>query len=362
MTTSKYDCDTPALLVDLDKMEKNLHRMADFAKECDVKLRPHAKTHKVPEIAKMQVEAGANGICLQKLSEAEVFAKAGFHDIFITNEVVGKQKVDNIASLAGKIRLSIAVDNQENIQELSRACSEAGTELHVLVDIDVGMHRCGVSPKEAPKLANLISSQRNLVFDGVMGYDGHVGGGRTSQERVQLSNDAMDQIALAKSEIKNATGLPIEVTSVGGSISTWTDAKRPEVSEVQPGMYLFNAVNLVEAEVATLDDCALTVLSTVMSRPTEERAIIDAGSKAFHFDHARFPWLVDLDGSDIYSFSEEHANLSLKGKGRNLKLGDKIEAIPYHCCTCINQHDEMIGIRNSKVEKVWKVAARGMMK
>jgi 3-hydroxy-D-aspartate aldolase len=358
----KQDCDTPALLVDLDVMEVNLRRMADFAKECGVNLRPHAKTHKVPELAKMQLEAGAKGIALQKVSEAEVFAEAGFDDIFITNEIVGNQKLDRLARLADKIKLAVAVDNQANIIELSKACSDAGSEISVFVDLDVGMHRCGVEPKEAAKFADIVSKQRGLVFKGVMGYDGHVGRGKTKEERTKLANDAMDLVAIARDEIKRSTGLPIETTSVGGSFSSWTDAKRPEVSEIQPGMYIFNAGNLVEAEVATVADCALTVLSTIMSKPNDQRAIIDAGSKAFQYDQAKFPWLVGLHGSEIYSFSEEHANISLKDGDRNLKVGDKVEAIPYHCCTCLNQHDELIGLRNMKVEKVWKIQARGKMK
>ena len=359
---TKDDCDTPALLVDMDRMERNMRRMADFTKECGVALRPHAKTHKVPEIAMMQLAAGAKGVCVQKLSEAETFAGAGISDIFVTNEVVGEQKMGRLATLAGKIHLAVAVDNDSNVMELSKACSEAGSELYVFVDVDVGLHRCGVQPKEAARLAKLVASQRGLVFSGVMGYDGHVGRGKTREERAKLCNQAMDLIALAKTEIKNNAGLTTEVTSVGGSISTWVDAKRPEVTEVQPGMYMFNAVNLVEAEVATIEDCALTVLSTVMSRPSEDRAILDAGSKAFHFDHARFPLLVGLDDSEVYSFSEEHANVALKGRGRALKVGDRVEAIPYHCCTCINQHDELIGTRGTRVEKVWRIAARGMMK
>ena len=171
----------------------------------------------------------------------------------------------------------------------------------------------------------------------------------------------MDQIAIAQKEVRKA-GHEAKITSVGSSVSTYVDAKRPEITEVQPGMYLFNAINLVEAEVATLDDCALTVLSTIMSKPTEDRAIMDAGSKAFHFDHCAYPWLVGLQGAEVYGFSEEHANVRLSGASRSLKVGDRIQAIPQHCCTCINSHDEMVALRKGRVENVWKVAARGMMK
>ena len=355
------DVDTPSLLVDLDIMERNHRKMVYFTEECGVNLRPHVKTHKVPEIAKMQMELGAKGVCLQKLSEAEVFADHGITDIFVTNEIVGKHKYPRLAALADRIDLRVAIDNFDNAVEISKACKEVGCELRVLVDVDVGLHRCGVSPAEAGILAEKISRLDGLIFTGIMGYDGQAMRGKTKQEREAISNEAMDLISIAQKEVRRE-GHEIEVTSVGSSVSTWTDAKREEVTEVQPGMYLFNAVNLVEAEVATVDDCALTVLATVMSKPTEDRAILDAGSKAFHFDHCTYPWLVGMEGAEIYGFSEEHANVSLEKSSVKLGVGDRVQAIPYHCCTCINQHDEMVALRNGKVEKIWKVAARGMMK
>ena len=354
------DLDTPSLIVDMDILERNQRRMMEFIRECHVNFRPHVKTHKVPEIAKIQLAAGAKGVCLQKLSEAEVFATHGITDIFITNEVVGTHKYPRLARLADQIDLKVAIDNYENAVEISKACSEVGTELKVFVDVDVGMHRCGVLPVEAGVLADKISRLKNLVFTGIMGYDGHVSHGNSKSGQSEMAEEAMDQIAIAQKEIRKA-GLEIQVTSVGSSVSTWTDAKRPEVTEVQPGMYLFNAINLVEAGVATVDDCALTVLSTVMSKPADDRAILDAGSKAFHFDHCKYPWLVGFEDAEIYGFSEEHANVRLKGASRSLKVGDRVKGIPQHCCTCINQHNEMVALRKGKVENVWKVAARGMM-
>ncbi len=355
------DLDTPSLLVDLDIMERNQKRMAYFTEQCKVNLRPHVKTHKVPEIAMMQIEMGAKGVCLQKLSEAEVFADHGIDDIFLTNEIVGKHKYPKLAALADRIDLKIAIDNYDNAVEVSKACSELGSEIKVLVDVDIGLHRCGVPPSEAGILAEKISRLDGLIFKGIMGYDGHAGRGKTKAEREAISNEAMDLIAAAQKEVRRE-GLDVEVTSVGSSVSTWTDAKREEVTEVQPGMYLFNAINLVEAEVATVEDCALTVMSTVMSKPTADRAIIDAGSKAFHFDHCTYPMLVGLEGAEIYGFSEEHGHVSLKESDVVLNVGDKVQAIPYHCCTCINQHEEIVALRNGKVEKIWKIAARGKMK
>ena len=208
------DLDTPSLIVDMDIMERNLRRMANFTRECHVDLRPHVKTHKIPEIAKLQLDGGAKGVCLQRLSEAEVFADHGITDIFITNEVVGNHKYPKPARLADRIHLKVAVDNYDNAVEISKACSEIGTEIKVLVDVDVGLHRCGVLPIEAGDLADKVARLKNLVFTGIMGYDGHAKGGKTKEEREKIPNEAMDQIAIAQKEIKRR-GHEIKVTSVG---------------------------------------------------------------------------------------------------------------------------------------------------
>lgn len=354
--------DTPSLLVELSLMEKNMSRMANFAKECGVKLRPHAKTHKVPEIAKMQLEAGSTGVCLQKLSEAEVFASQGIDDIFITNEVVGAQKLERLARLAKSIHIGVAVDDQNNVKEISKECTNARSEIDLYVEVDVGMHRCGTAtPKQAVELANLISKQRNVVLKGIMGYEGHVAEGKTKEERLKMCNEAMNVVSDTKRGMKER-GLSVEVVSVGSSVSSWINAKHPDVTEIQPGMYLFNDVGLVEKEVATYDDCALTVLSTVMSKPTYTHAVVDAGSKAFNFDQKRFP-RARQDGLEVVKFSEEHGWLELQNgvSSGKISLGDRLEFIPYHCCTCVNQHDEMVGLRGSKVEKTWRILARGRM-
>ncbi len=357
---NKEDLDTPSLLVDLAIMEKNMKRMADFARECGVNLRPHAKTHKVPEIAKLQLEAGSSGVCLQKLSEAEVFASQGIDDIFITNEVVGTKKLERLADLAKKTHLGVAVDDQSNMMEISKACSDAGSEIDLYVEVDVGMHRCGAAtPKQAIELAELISKQKNVILKGLMGYEGHVAEGKTKEERLKICKEAMDVISTTKSGMKDK-GLDVDVVSVGSSVSSWINAKNPDVTEIQPGMYLFNDVGLVEKEVATYDDCALTVLSTVMSKPTDTRAVVDAGSKAFNFDQKRFPKAKGRDGLEVVKFSEEHGWLELS-KNNDVSVGNRLEFIPYHCCTCVNQHEEMIGLRGSRVEKTWKILARGRM-
>ena len=356
------ELDTPVLVVDLERMENNIKRMVDFTRECGVDLRPHVKTHKTPEIARMQLEAGSRGVCLQKVGEVEVFASNGFDDIFLTNEVVVPKKMERLARLADKVRLGVAVDDIDVAKKMGQIFKETGSEADVYVDVDVGMHRCGVAdPTAAANLAVAVSHQEGLVFKGLMGYEGNVNGAKSKEEQVRLANAAMDGIVRAKGAIERA-GMKVESVSVGSTVSTWINAKHPAVTEVQPGMYVFNDHVLVDRGVATWNDCALTVVATVMSRPAPERAIVDAGSKAFNFDTGLFPKALGRDGIKMTHFSEEHGWLELEGEGRNLKIGDRISFVPAHCCTTVNQFEEIHGIRGSTIEKVFPVLARGKMR
>ena len=354
------EVDSPALLVDIDRMRRNIQKMARFAKECGVELRPHVKTHKVPAIARMQLEAGSKGICVQKVSEAEVFAGAGFENVFITNEVVGRQKLVKLVELAERNRISVAVDNEANVHEISNQAKEAGAEIALFVDVDVGMHRCGVRPESAPALANLISRSEGVSLGGIMGYEGHVGGAKNDVERDRLCRASTDSIARAKREMVRS-GISVESVSMGSSVSVWTNAKNPDVTEVQPGMYVFNDGFLMSNKVASPEECALTVLTTVMSTPAPDRAVVDAGSKAFQFDMGHYPSPLERKGLEMIKFSEEHGWLKVSAGAKTPALGERVRFIPYHCCTCVNQHDWMFGFRGEKVETVCRVEARGKM-
>jgi D-serine deaminase-like pyridoxal phosphate-dependent protein len=244
---------------------------------------------------------------------------------------------------------------------MGSAVREAGSELDVYVDVDCGMGRCGVQPDDAAGIADAVERENGLVFKGIMGYEGHVHGGKTKDERLKLAIDAMTAVTRAKKDIEKK-GIGVEVVSVGSSVSTWTVAKDPVATEVQPGMYVFNDAGLVDRQVATVDECALTVLATVMSKPVQERGVVDAGSKAFQWDQGQFPRVFDREGVKMVKFSEEHGWLTLEGEAKKLRVGERLRFIPVHCCTCVNQHDEMIGLRGSKVEKVWPILARGKMK
>jgi D-serine deaminase-like pyridoxal phosphate-dependent protein len=355
------DLDTPSLVADLDRMERNINRMAKFTKECGVKLRPHVKTHKSPEIAKMQLAAGSTGVCLQKVSEVEVFANNGIRDIFLTNEVVVPDKLVRLALVAEKAHIGVAVDNAKVAKVIGKVFREVGSEVDVYADIDVGMGRCGARAEDAPEIAEQVHRQKNLIFKGLMGYEGHVNGKKTKEEQMKASAEAMKGITAAKKGIKKK-GIAVDVVSVGSSVSTWINAKHPDVTEVQPGMYVFNDHVLESRGVATWNDLALTVVATVMSRPAEDRGVVDAGSKCFNFDTGLFPKSFARDGAVVDHFSEEHGWMQLSGPSKKLKIGDRMRLVPAHCCTTVNQHEEIFGIRGTKVDKVFPVLARGKMR
>lgn len=355
------DLDTPSLVLDMDRMERNIRRMADFTKECGVELRPHVKTHKSPDIAKIQLAAGSKGVCLQKVSEVEVFAANGIRDIFLTNEVVVPSKIERLARVAEKTHVGVAVDNLDVIKETGKVFREVGSEVDVYVDVDIGMHRCGVQPQEAAALAAQVSKEKNLVFKGLMGYEGNVNGKKTKKEQIAASKEATDGIVAAKKAIKKK-GIAVDVVSVGSSVSTWINAKHEDVTEVQPGMYAFNDHVLVERGVARWSDLALTLVATVMSKPAEDRAVVDAGSKSFNFDTGLFPKAFEVEGATMEHFSEEHGWLHLTGAAKKLKVGDRMRFVPAHVCTMVNQHEEMYGIRGDRVEKVFPILARGKVR
>ncbi|GBC71915.1 D-threonine aldolase [Candidatus Calditenuaceae archaeon HR02] len=355
----KSEIDTPALIVDVDVMIRNIRDMAKFAKERGLKLRPHVKTHKAPQIAKMQVEEGGNGICVQKLGEAEVMAEYGLDNIFITNEVVGRLKLSRLAKLREKIEVFVAVDHLDNIRDLSNIMRDRGLDLGVYVDVDCGMHRTGVPPEKAPDLAEAITRSEGLYLVGIMAYEGHAGAPLGREERKNLIRKAMEQ-TLFSVKLVERKGIEVNEVSVGSSATVRYSGMFEGITELQPGMYIFNDYYLVEREAATVDTCALHVLTTVMSRPSPDRGVIDAGSKTFHFDMNRYPIAVGVEGVEIVKFSEEHGWLTLKGEAQHrIRLGDRLEFIPYHVCPCVNQFDTLYGLKGDKVQYMWTVAARG---
>lgn len=361
---SVWDLGTPSVVIDLDQMEKNLLDMADFCKHMGVKLRPHSKTHKTPELALRQMELGAVGICTQKVSEAKVMVDNGVRNVFVSNEVVDPEKVKLFAELSEEAAMSICVDSSVGVQNLSNAAKDSGVELNCLVDIDCGMHRCGVRPDEAGKLASLVSSSKGLAFKGIMGYEGYVGGGPRGEWARQVE-EAMGKVSDAKNNIRKA-GLEVENVIVGGTPSAKISATYPDVTEITPGEYIFYDWEHVRSGLVSMNNVALSVICSVISRPEESRAVIDGGLKTFDYDQTEYPNLKNYEKlhAKFTGFSEEHGKLRLEDEmaRSEFQIGRKFEFVPFHVCTCVNLHDMMYYARRGRVKKSLPVLARGMVR
>jgi D-serine deaminase-like pyridoxal phosphate-dependent protein len=350
----RLDIDTPALLIDLDKMEHNIKKMASFFDLQFSNLRPHTKTHKCPVLAHKQLQAGAQGITCAKLSEAEVMAAAGIRDILIANQIVGADKIARLANLARHCDLMVAVESPKNVADLSKAARHAGSTIRILIEVDVGMHRCGVkSPEEAISLARKILDSPGLRFDGIMGYEGHAVMIPELDDRRMACLKSM-QILVGIKEALLKSGIEVKIVSAGGTGTYNIAGSYPGVTEIQAGSYI-----LMDAKYrSVLQDfeSALTILSTVTSRPDKETAILDAGMKAMTFEFG-MPELVGVAGASVSFLSEEHGHLYLEDA--DPQVGEKVELIPSHCCTTINLHDRFYGVRGDRLEAVWAVAGRG---
>ncbi len=351
---SKYDIDTPALLIDIDKMERNVQKMADYFEGRPANLRPHTKTHKCPVLAHKQLKAGAQGITCAKLGEAEVMAQAGIGDILIANQIVGAQKIGRLANLARHCDIMVAVESSANAADLSNAAQAVGSTIRVLIEVDVGMHRCGVkSVEEALALAQVLINSPGLEFEGIMGYEGHVV--LLPEFEVSESNciESM-QVLISVKEILEKNGIEVGIVSAGGTGTYNIAGAYPGITEIQGGSYI--VMDAKYHSVLQDFECALTLLTTVTSRPDKETAILDAGMKAVTFEFG-MPEVSSLPGAGFAFLSEEHGHLYLEDA--DPAVGDKVELIPSHCCTTINLHDRYHACREDRLEAVWPIAARG---
>jgi D-serine deaminase-like pyridoxal phosphate-dependent protein len=361
VTMHLYDLDTPALIVDLDRLERNIARMAQIAREGGKQLRPHIKTHKTPEIARMQVEAGADGLTVAKLGEAEEMAKAGFDNIFIANQIIGEGKVRRLLSLLRTCRVMTGVDSIEGAEELSKLAEREGTPVSVRLEVDTGVHRAGVrSIEETIALGQRIAEMPGLIMEGIFTHEGHTYRG-TPADRTLNTIQAAEKMRLAANGLRSV-GLPVASVSVGSTPGALAMSRQEGITELRPGTYVF--YDQVQMMCGTpVDDCALTVLTTVISRPEEGVAIIDAGSKTLSGDHgqerSRYGYVTDDPAIMIDWVNEEHGHLDLKESGLSLKIGQKLRVIPYHVCPCVNLHETLYAVRGERVEAVWKITARG---
>lgn len=352
----KTELDTPALCLDLAVVESNISRMAGYLKGSAVRLRPHTKTHKSPMLAQMQVAAGAIGITCAKLGEAEVMAAAGLKDILIANQIVGAAKIARLVGLATYTDVMVAVDDARNVAELDRAARAAGVTLRVLVEVNIGMNRCGVAPGQtACDLASLVAAAPGLRFEGLMGYEGHTVFIRDPEERRRATVASLCLLVDSANLIR-ADGIPVAIVSGGGTGTYFITGRYPGVTELQAGSYI--TMDAQYREVVGIDfDYGLSILSSVISVPSPDRAECDAGLKTMTRDFG-LPKLIDPPGWELVGLAEEHGHLR-RLDGPLLQPGDKVEIVPNHGCTTINLHDEYWVIRDGLLAAVWPIAARG---
>ncbi|MEW6359432.1 MAG: DSD1 family PLP-dependent enzyme [Planctomycetota bacterium] len=354
MPAEKREIDTPAFLVDLDAFERNLRKMQGFLNERNVHLRPHFKCHRIPEIATKQMEAGAIGITVAKLAEAELLVKQGIRNVLIANEIRGEQKITRLVTLArGAEDLIVAVDNQRGAMEIARAARAFDAEVSVLVDVDVGMGRCGVTPEEAVRLAKIVSSEGGLVFRGLMGYEGHVQKPPPSEEKERACRAAMKILIDAKEAVE-AAGMEVGIVSAGGTRTYYITGCYPGVTEIQAGSYCL--MDLASREGGGDFELASTILTTVISRPAPDRAVTDAGMKSIH-PAAGMPKVKDIEGAAVTALHAEHGILKLD-PSVELNPGDTLELyVPYLDGT-VNLHEKLYCLRGEAIVGAWDVAGR----
>lgn len=357
-----YALDTPCIVVDRPRLERNIAAMAQLARSSGKVLRPHAKTHKCVEIARMQLAAGAVGLTTAKISEADCFADDGPLDIFIANEVIGSAKVARLARLRDRSRATVGLDSAEGLSFLT-GIGTATDPLRVLIEVDTGLGRAGVRGAEAAvDLALQVARTRGIQLSGVFTHEGHVYRSPADQR------DAVCRLAAARlleaAEAIRAAGMPVEVVSVGSTPGAAPMAAVPGITELRPGTYVFG--DAMQARLGTDPACcALSVLATVVSRPEPGSAILDCGTKALSGDAAttgsRYGVPADWPGAVLDWANEEHCHVDLSNCGWSPRVGDKVMVIPNHVCPCVNLHDELIVASAGVVEDRWRVAARGRL-
>jgi D-serine deaminase-like pyridoxal phosphate-dependent protein len=355
------DLDTPSVLVDLSRLERNIGAMASLAGRARVRLRPHAKTHKIPEIARMQIVAGASGVTLAKLGEAEAFADAGIDDFFLAYPIVGEVKARRLLALLERARVIVGVDSLEGAQSLAAVVAPTGRRLDVRIEIDMGLRRTGVLPENAVALARAISRLRGLRLQGIFTHAGQAYAEPTPDRVAAVARDE-GTVLVRCAEALRAAGFDIEDVSVGSTPTAAEAMNVPGVTECRPGTYVFNDATQVALGICSSEDCALSVLSTVVSVPAADRVVLDAGSKTLSSDVMR-------PGGDAYGviaggrgrlvrLTEEHGVVA-PAAGTCWRVGERVEVVPAHVCPVVNLHDRLVTVREGEVAGELRVAARG---
>ncbi|HHY11679.1 MAG TPA: DSD1 family PLP-dependent enzyme [Firmicutes bacterium] len=371
------ELETPALMVDLDIMEANMEKMMAFLKKsgAGVGIRPHAKTHKTPQIALAQMAKGALGICCAKVGEAEAMAEGGLPDILIANQVVGHRKIKRLAALSKKTNLKVAVDTKENLQDISRESAKQGGKVGIVIEVEVGNKRGGVrTVEEAVEIAKLASTLPGVWYAGVMGYEGFAVFMPDFEARKAAANGAYDILLSFRDAIEEKAGLDSEIVSAAGTGTFQFAGRRQGLTDIEAGSFIFMDVRYGDTAGVGFRH-SLAVVATITSHPEPDLYICDAGLKSMSREFGIISTLPSY-GVKVSNMSEEHVSLrpsdnphqlpgfkELNDKyakpAKPLGIGDKVLLIPSHCCTTVNLHDIIYAVRNGKIEDVWKVTGRG---
>lgn len=357
------DLDTPVLLVDTDALDRNIARMKDLTEAAGVSYRPHAKTHKSTVIAQKQLDAGAVGVCCAKLGEAEVMAAAGIDNILITTAVIGESKIFRLLNARNEVRITVVADNEGNINMLGRMAQLGGRQLDVMVEVDIGQGRCGVPPgPEAARLAQIIADHPNLIFAGIQGYQGKIQMIEDPAARKADTETGLDRFADTLAEF-DKIGLPVPIKTGGGTGTSPFDMERGLLTELQTGSYVFmdsryGGIGWPGANAPPFEQ-SLHILTSVVSKPSPDRVVVDAGLKSASSDHGP-PVIADVDGRTYEFGGDEHGIIRMTDGGEvPWEVGDKLRLIPSHCDTTVNLYDQFMVVQGEEVVDVWQVDTRG---
>ena len=358
------ELETPAILIDVDIMEANLRRVAAYAREHGLRLRPHTKTHKIPALGARQIALGAVGLTVAKVGEAEVMIDSGTPDLFVGYPTIGRTKLDRLMKVARKTHVTVAVDSLTAAAQLSDAARAAQVSVGVLGEVDAGMRRVGVAPADLPGLAKAVSNLPHLEFLGFTFYPGHI------KQLDETGHADMKHVSeLVSSLVKEckAAGIPVGIVSGGSTPALYESHTIGGLTEMRPGTYIFNDRNTAEAGACEWSDCAATILTTVVStRPGQ--MIVDGGSKTFSSDRTSAPGdptfglVQEAPGALFHKMNEEHGFIDLRRAERqDFSIGDRVRVLPNHICVAMNLHEQVYGVRGNEVVETWKVAARGKL-
>ena len=350
--------ETPFMAIDLDQTKGNIHKFQEIARNGRKLLRPHSKTHKIPYLAMLQLKAGAVGVCVQKVSEAEVMYSGGVNNILLSNEVVDRRKCDRIARLSRDgCTISVAVDSYEGARNLSESAGYLGQTIEVLIDVNIGMDRCGVDPDSVIDFYSLIKKLKNIRVKGIMAYDGQVHS-PDPEERESMVNRERKTVLELYNRLKQLDS-NVQILTVGGTPSSEIWSRFEEVTEIQPGTYVFYDMHCREMGLCQMEEISMGVVCQVMSKKLDERIVLDAGYKSVSLDQGVYPVAVNGNGivGKVISMSEEHT--VIKPEQKNIELGSKILLLPYHSCTTTDLWDYAWMYKEDSLPVKTKIMGRG---